>query len=161
MSDLRGLAAELGLEAPKTLLQTGNLVFGGAGRSDSELETLLETELIDRFGLHTDVFVRSREQWMDVLAGNPFQQEAINSPSRLVVMVLGGEPSQAAVDTLRASISGPELVQTVGRQLYVSYPAGIGRSKVTTASIESHLGLRGTGRNWNTALKLAGMAGDR
>jgi uncharacterized protein (DUF1697 family) len=58
---------------------------------------------------------------------------------------------------LAAAIQGPETVRAKGRQLYIVYPAGIGRSKLTNALIERHLGTRGTGRNWNTVLKLAAM----
>jgi uncharacterized protein (DUF1697 family) len=35
---------------------------------------------------------------------------------------------------------------------------GIGRSRLTSALIEKKLGTRGTGRNWNTVLKLAALA---
>jgi len=61
------------------------------------------------------------------------------------------------VTALKAAIRGPELVRAQGKQLYLIYPAGIGRSKLTAALIEKHLGTRGTGRNWNTVLKLAAL----
>jgi uncharacterized protein (DUF1697 family) len=41
-----------------------------------------------------------------------------------------------------------------GKQLYIHYPAGIGRSKLTATLIERKLATRGTARNWNTVLKL-------
>ena len=52
----------------------------------------------------------------------------------------------------------PEAVQAEGPHLYVTYPDGIGRSKLTNQVIESKLGTRGTGRNWNTVLKLRALA---
>jgi uncharacterized protein (DUF1697 family) len=39
-------------------------------------------------------------------------------------------------------------------RLYIVYPDGIGRSRLTGAVIEKMLGTRGTARNWNTVLKL-------
>jgi uncharacterized protein (DUF1697 family) len=45
-----------------------------------------------------------------------------------------------------------------GRCLYLVYPDGIGRSKLTNALIEHKLGVQGTGRNWNTVLKILAMA---
>jgi uncharacterized protein (DUF1697 family) len=39
------------------------------------------------------------------------------------------------------------------------YPDGIGRSRLTNRVIETKLDTRGTGRNWNTVLKLAELAG--
>jgi uncharacterized protein (DUF1697 family) len=62
------------------------------------------------------------------------------------------------VEGLQAAIKGPELVQVKGKHAYVVYPAGISESRLTTAVIEAKLGNQGTGRNWNTVLKLAALA---
>ena len=58
---------------------------------------------------------------------------------------------------LRAAIKGPETAHAHHKHLYILYPEGIGRSKLTSKLIEDKLGTRGTGRNWNTVLKLAAM----
>ena len=73
-------------------------------------------------------------------------------------MAMKDAPDAAAVSALQAAIEGPESVRADGRQLYVVYPAGIGRSKLTLKLIEKQLGTRSTGRNWNTVLKIAAMA---
>jgi uncharacterized protein (DUF1697 family) len=54
---------------------------------------------------------------------------------------------------------GPELIETNGAHLYVVYPMGAGKSRLTGAVIEKALGTRGTARNWNTVLKLAAAVG--
>jgi uncharacterized protein (DUF1697 family) len=72
-------------------------------------------------------------------------------------MPLKSPPKPAAVKALQAAIRGPEQIAVRGRELYATYPAGIGRSKLTVALIEQKLGVRGTGRNWNTVLKLAAL----
>jgi uncharacterized protein (DUF1697 family) len=46
------------------------------------------------------------------------------------------------------------VVRVEGRHAYIVYPNGIGRSRLTNALIEKKLRTRGTGRNWNTVLKL-------
>jgi uncharacterized protein (DUF1697 family) len=66
---------------------------------------------------------------------------------------------RAAVAALQSAIAGRETVRAKGREAYITYPDGMGRSKLTTALIEKHLGCRGTARNWNTVLKLAAAAG--
>ena len=38
--------------------------------------------------------------------------------------------------------------------LYIVYPDGIGRSKLTLGLIERTLGLRATAQNWNTVMKI-------
>ena len=71
----------------------------------------------------------------------------------LVVLFLKNAPTPKDVAALQAEISGPEIVKAKGKQAYIFYPDGIGRSKLTNAMIEKRIG-RGTGRNWNTVLKL-------
>jgi uncharacterized protein (DUF1697 family) len=69
-------------------------------------------------------------------------------------MFLKKAPATKDVEALQTSIKGPEIVRAEGKQAYIVYPEGIGRSKLTTALIESKLGSRATGRNWNTVLKV-------
>jgi uncharacterized protein (DUF1697 family) len=73
-------------------------------------------------------------------------------------MPLKSAPRAPQVEALRAAIKGRERVEVDGRHAYLFYPDGIGRSKLTNAVIESRLGARGTGRNWNTVQKLAALA---
>jgi len=159
MADLRALLSDLGFEAPRSLLQSGNLVFrsqptGGA------LEARLEKEAEARLGLATDFLVRTADEWRAILAANPYPAMAKDDPSHLVVMPLKSPPSAAGLEALRAWIPGRESTQAVGRELYITYPDGIGTSKLTGAVIERHLRTRGTARNWNTATKLAALLDD-
>jgi uncharacterized protein (DUF1697 family) len=50
------------------------------------------------------------------------------------------------------------MIRGNGRQVYIVYPDGIGRSRVTNVFLEGKLGIRGTARNWNTVLKLSALA---
>ncbi len=158
MGDLRDFMAGLGFRDVRSLLQTGNLVFGSEARTNADLERVLETEARKRLDLDTDFFVRSSKEWDAVIAQNPFPDEAESDPSHLVVMLLKDAPAAAAVSALQASIQGPEIVKSDARQLYVVYPAGIGRSRLTNKLIEDRLDTRCTGRNWNTVLKIAALA---
>jgi uncharacterized protein (DUF1697 family) len=155
MSDLRRFATDLGFADVRTVVQSGNLVFGTDRSVDAELERLLESEAAERLNLRTDFLVRSADDWAAIVEHNPFMDEAEDDPGRLVVMVLREAPNKAAVEALQAAVAGPEQVRATGRELYVTYPDGIGRSKLTGSLIETRLGTRGTARNWNTVLKLA------
>lgn len=159
MADLRGLVAALGFQDVQTLLQTGNIVFRGGTKTGAALERLLETEAAERLGLVTDFFVRSGKEWQGIIARNPFRHEAKRDPSHLVVQLLKGAPRAGNVKRLQDAIAGPEVVRALGRQLYVFCPAGIGRSRLTSKLMEDKLGMRATGRNWNTVLKLGALAG--
>lgn len=159
MRDLCALLTDLGLANPRSLLQSGNLVFESERRSTSRLEAEMERAAADRLGLATDFFVRTAEEWSDIIADNPFPVEARSDPGHLQLLALKEAPSAARVAALSKAISGREVVRVEGRQAYAIYPDGIGRSRLTTALIEKHLGTRCTGRNWNTVLKLDALAG--
>jgi uncharacterized protein (DUF1697 family) len=70
-------------------------------------------------------------------------------------MCLKASPPADRVAALQAAIRGREVVRAAGRHAYIVYPDGIGTSRLTVALIERKLGTRGTGRNWNTVLRLA------
>jgi uncharacterized protein (DUF1697 family) len=159
MGDLEALVAELGFEDPQTLLHSGNVVFRGGSGKTTEVEALLQKAVAKRFGFETDFFVRSASEWKSVIAANPFPAEARRDPSHLLVMFLKEAPDRAAVAALQKRIKGREVVRAGKREAYIVYPDGIGRSRLTVAMIESALESRGTGRNWNTVLKLGALAG--
>jgi uncharacterized protein (DUF1697 family) len=157
MTDLRNFLTKLGFDDVRSLLQSGNVVFGSRARTGAELERFLEAESVKRFGIEIDFFVRAPEEWKTMIRQNPFRKEAELDPARLVVMLLKSPPRPEDVAALQAGISGGEIVRAKGRHLYAFYPDGQGRSRLTNAVIERKLG-RCTGRNWNTVLKLALLA---
>jgi uncharacterized protein (DUF1697 family) len=157
MTDLRAMLEELGFEAPQSLLQSGNLVFASE-TTGAALEAVLEQEAKARLGLATDFIVRTANEWRRIVAANPFAAMAKEDPTHLVVMPLKSPPDAAGLKGLRAWIPGREAIEASGRELYISYPDGIGTSKLTGAVIERRVGARGTARNWNTVTKLAALA---
>jgi uncharacterized protein (DUF1697 family) len=160
MADLREMLNALGFADPRSLLQSGNLVFRSDALTGADLERLLDAETEKRFGLKTEFFVRTAKEWKAVVESNPFPDEAERDPSHLVVLCLKDAPDARSVGALQAAITGREIVRAVGRQAYITYPDGIGDSKLTINVIEKKLGTRGTGRNWNTVLKLGVLAED-
>jgi len=160
MADLRDLLARLGFTEPRSLLQSGNLVFRTGPITCARLEAILEEEAAKQLGLETDFIVRTAAEWNEVVAANPFPREAKGDPGHLVVIPLKAKADPARVEALRLAITRREVVQAHDKQLYIVYPDGIGRSRLTIALIEKKLGTRGTSRNWNTTLKLAAAAAE-
>jgi uncharacterized protein (DUF1697 family) len=158
MGDLRDLLSSLGMEDPVSLLQSGNLVFRTTPQPTIQLERLLEKAAATRLRLETDFFVRTGKEWKAIIAGNPFPSEAKRDPGHLLVVCLKDPPGRAAIATLQDAIVGREVVRAKGREAYIVYPDGVGRSRLTAALIEKKLGTRGTARNWNTVLKLGALA---
>ena len=154
MADLRDLLTRLGFNDARSILQSGNLIFRSDAQTGANLERFLEAEAEKSLGLHADFNVRSAKELGTVVARNPFRKEAERDPSHLVVMFLKRTANAKDVRAMQAEIAGPEIVRADGRHLYIVYPAGIGKSRLTNALIEKKIGIRGTARNWNTVLKL-------
>jgi uncharacterized protein (DUF1697 family) len=159
MADLRELLVGLGFTDAQTLLQSGNIVFSGGSKTTTALEQTLERAAAKQLELETDFFVRTAKEWQEVIDANPFPREAKVDPSHLLAVIMKDEVDPKNVAALQKAIVGREIVRANGRCAYIVYPDGIGRSKLTAAMIEKKLGTRGTGRNWNTVLKLAALAG--
>jgi uncharacterized protein (DUF1697 family) len=156
MAELKAMLGELGLGEPRSLLNSGNLMFRDTGRTPAELETFLHAEIAKRFTLNTELFVRTPADWAKLVAENPFEDFAKSDPGRYVVWLMKTAPQAAAVEALRAANPGTETIEARGRRLYITFPDGQGDSKLALTLLDKHMP-RGTGRNWNTVLKLDAM----
>lgn len=162
MSDLRDVAGQLGFANAQTILQSGNLVFEDPKRrKPAALERLLEEAVAGRCGVSTEIFVRDADEWAKIIDANPFTAEAKKDPGHLVV-ACGRQPLPTdRVEALQRAIPGREKVRAIDRELYVYYPDGIGRSRLTASLMAKHLGGNGgTGRNWNTVRRIAELFRD-
>ena len=154
MAALRKLLADLGFDDVRTIVQTGNAVFEADGKADA-IEAKIEGALAEQLGLKTIVMVRSVAKWRAAVEANPYPAMARDDPAHLVLLALKAKPDAGRLEDLRAAIKGNETVELNGAEAYLTYPDGIGESKLTPAVIERKLGVSGTARNWNTVLKIA------
>jgi uncharacterized protein (DUF1697 family) len=154
MAELGACLAKGGFPGARTLLQSGNLVVPSA-LSPRKLEAELEKLVAKRMSIETRFLVRTAGEWDRAIADNPFPREARSDPSHLLLVPFKSAPDPGRLAGLRAAIAGRERVELRGREAYVHYPDGIGTSRVTLSFLERALGAEGTGRNWNTVLKLA------
>lgn len=159
MKDLKALLVGLGFKDAQTLLASGNIVFSGGSKTTAALAQSLERAAARELGVETDFFVRTAKEWQALIDANPFPKEAKDDPSHLLAVITKDDVSAASANALQKAIVGRELVRAKGRCVYIVYPDGIGRSKVTGAFIDKKLGTSGTGRNWNTVLKLGQLVG--
>jgi uncharacterized protein (DUF1697 family) len=160
MAELRALFEELGYEEPRTLLQSGNVVFRSRVSDAGKLARRLETETEKRLGVRTRYVLRSAAEWEAIVAANPFPEAARTLPARYLVMALTAAPEAAAVEALRRANPGKEKMKAIGRELFVVYPDGVGVSKLNAYLVDRHLGCVSTARNWNTVLKLAALSAE-
>ncbi|WP_339930915.1 DUF1697 domain-containing protein [uncultured Brevundimonas sp.] len=157
VAEQRAMATDMGLANPRTLLASGNLVVD-SDADPAELETRLEAGIAARFGRPIEVMVRTPDQWTALIAANPFPDQAAANGSRLLVMVMKTTVAPGAIETLQGLATGDERVAAVDDALYLWCADGIGHSKMAEKAVPRLTGT-GTGRNWNTVLKLAAMVG--
>jgi uncharacterized protein (DUF1697 family) len=157
MSDLRALLHSLGMTDVRSLLQSGNVVFRSEVSTPEQLEDLVQQAAEKQLALQSACIVRTADEWQAVVAENPFQDDARRDPGHLLVVFLKKAPKTSDVTALRKAMTGGETIRVKGRHAYVVYPDSIGRSRLTTRLLEEALGT-GTGRNWNTVMKLGTLA---
>ena len=152
MAEVRDMLAKAGFDDPQTLLASGNAVLGSK-LAPAEIEKRFEAGIEARFGFKTDVLVRDVDQLKTVMAENPFPDFAKERPSTFIAYFLRGEVDGDLADLQPFCVFGEEIAVGPGC-LYLCYPEGSGTSKLSGATIERKLKVRGTGRNWNTVGKL-------
>ncbi len=159
MDDLRALLTELGFEGVRTYIASGNAVFRDPEeRSRAKMEALLEREIARAIGPALDVMCRTAGEWEAVLAANPFPEDAAERPNRLLITALKAAPSEAGARAFEGLARPPDRCRVLGDTAYLTFTDADSLKGYTPAAYRRTLGCSGTGRNWNTATKLAQMA---
>jgi len=151
MSDLRDLAESLGLERPRTLVATGNLVFDSAGRAVSELEAVLEDAYHERFGRDVDIIVRDAAHWRRTAAANPFG----DGPEVMVRIQRRPLPA-GTLERLETYRPAGDEMRLIDGDLWVRFAGPPSQSRLLGALTTQRLGI-GTSRIWNTVRRLGEM----
>lgn len=157
MAELRALCRELGWVDVRTYIASGNVVFRAAGVPPA-LESNLERGLGRRFGLEVAVVVRTAETWHALVQTNPFPDASCSEPSRVALVLSKQPPRPDAVAGLRERAADGERVERAGDALWVHFPGGAGRSRLSPSVMERWVGSPITARNWRTVKKLAELA---
>ena len=157
MQALQELYESLGLRDVRTLLQSGNVVFRSSLNDRSQLVKRIQQEIERRLELKIEVLLRTKEEIEAIVERSPVLSPRADM-SKLLVMFLGSVPGPEAQARLVKSHKGPEMLELRGPEVYLYYPNGVGRSKLSGAVIEDRLETSGTARNWNTLTKLLEVA---
>jgi len=147
MTELKSICEELGFTDVKTYIQSGNVLFR-SNEAEAKVADRLDEALGHKFGKKPGVMVRSTGELETIVENAPFPEA---KPNFLLVHFLPGKAAGDALDTMVAP-DGEEAV-VAGREIYVHYPIGSGKSKLKLAALKP-----GTSRNLNTVRKLAEMA---
>jgi len=155
MVDLRALFETLGLDAIRTYVVSGNVVFESQRRARGALAGDIERAIESTLGHDVTVVLRTGPELARIVAANPFPDA---ETATLYVTFLGDTPARDRVGALEeVSIGGDEFAVR-GTEVYLHVPNGYGRSKLNNETLERRLGVAGTTRNWRTTTTLAEMA---
>lgn len=167
-ADLRAIGETAGWASATTLLASGNLVVSdpapgtaaAACTAPAEVAAVVRAGLLERLGLEVDVVAVSPATLAEVVAHNPFPEEAESSPSKLLVTFYAAPPTPERVAGLDLS-AHPERMAWHAGTSYTVFPDGAGTTRLTPALLRRTLGVDGTARNWSTVLKLHALAAGR
>jgi uncharacterized protein (DUF1697 family) len=156
MADVRATLEGLGYEDVTTLLRSGNAVFTAPRRSPTALEREIERALKADLGLESTCLVRTAAELREVVEADPFGETASNG-SRYLALFLSAQPAAAALRRHDPRELAPDEILLGDRVIYQWCPDGFLEAPALGPFVEKHLGVRATGRNWNTVTKLLAL----
>jgi uncharacterized protein (DUF1697 family) len=158
MEALRALCESLKLRDAQTYVQSGNVIFRTDERDMPRLTKRIEDGIEKKFGFRPDVILRTAAEMRDVIARNPFAKRRGIEPGKLLVSFLASDPGGEGRDKIRQMKCDPEEMRIEGREIYIYFPNGAGRSKLPWAGLGKMLKTAATGRNWNSVTKMLEIA---
>lgn len=158
MDDLRTLCVALKFVNVQTLLQSGNVVFRTEEQSLSTLADKIESAIERKWGFRPEVLLRTVPEMREVVARNPLAERRGIEPGKFAVAFLEHEPTPAMRKALLAMDIAPEELHVIGRHLYIYFPNGQARPRLSWPQVAKILNTPTTARNWNTVTKLLELA---
>jgi uncharacterized protein (DUF1697 family) len=161
MADLRKLLDGLGFKNIETYIQSGNAVFDATG-SAVKVKAAIAAGLEKLMGAPVEVMLRTHEELSRIIDGNPFAAEAAADGARVHVAFLAGAAGAGAHDALEGIVAKyparRDRFHLAGDVVYLHLPDGAAETKFSGKTLDKAIGVPGTGRNWNTVLKLHAMS---
>ncbi|HXS77579.1 MAG TPA: DUF1697 domain-containing protein [Terracidiphilus sp.] len=160
MSEFRETLSGLGFKNVETYIQSGNAVIDSNAPA-SKVGQSVSRALQKLVGTPVDVIIRTHDQLDNLVRNNPFNSETTDG-TRVHVAFLSGP----AASTARAALDGiierypkrRDRYHLAGDHIYFHFPDGAADTKFTGKALDKAIGATGTGRNWNTVLKLHAMS---
>jgi uncharacterized protein (DUF1697 family) len=158
MDALRSLYESLQLEEARTYVQSGNVIFRTKEKKSPQLAKKIQSAIERAFGFSPEVILRTTDELRKALAVNPFAGRSDVEPGKLLVTFLAGDPGREAQVRLGNLKRQKEELHLVGRELYIYFPDGAGKSKLPWSSVEKLMQTTGTARNLNSVMKIIEIA---
>lgn len=158
MAALRTTFESLGCRSVQTYIQSGNVLFdAGDEFGEDDLARAISVGISDRHSLSVPVVVRSAADLARAADRHPAADGDLD-PKLLHVAFLDRHPDPADVAAFPDDRFLPDAWVLSGRELYLAYPNGSGRSAMTVDRFERAWGVVATARNLNTVRRLVTMS---
>ena len=141
-----------GFSDVRTLLSSGNVVFGAPPAPLDALERRVERAIAADMGRTFLTIIRSIEELQDLIAADPFARLPLAPGSKRIVTFLREAPARRP--SLPVELDGARLLAIRGREVLSAYVPGP-RGPVFMTLIEKTFGEQVTTRTWDTVRKVA------
>lgn len=156
MADLRALIEGLGYADVRTILNSGNVVFGGPTSSPDTVAQRIESALVEQLRLESRVTVITAKQLATIMQQNPLLAVGDN-PSRLHVAFLRDKSARTRLKPLAEQDWSPDALAIGANAAYLWCPNGLSSSDLPIA-VDKLLRDDVTVRTWGTVSKIAALA---
>lgn len=136
----------------RTVLSSGNVVFGAPAAPERVLERKAEAVLEKRLGRAFPTLVRPVDALRRLLASDPYVEFRLPPGAKRVVTFLREKP--AARPALPIELDGARILRVKGGEVFSAYVPSP-RGAVFTILIERTFGKDVTTRTWDTVEKVA------
>jgi uncharacterized protein (DUF1697 family) len=124
----------------------------------SQISSKIEKAIHESFNYDITVLIRGVEEIRKLASANPFLKMENFDPSKMAVLFLNKEPSEAQVQKVINVDYPPDKFKVIGSEIFIYCPNGFGKTRLYTNFFERKMGVAGTGRNWSTINKLLEIA---
>jgi uncharacterized protein (DUF1697 family) len=143
----------MNFENVKTYIQSGNVVFETAERSDDVLAEKIERELQKSLGFEVRVMPRAIRELEDIAAHNPFRED--ETAAKIYVCFLSAAPDAELKNSLLSFENDFEVFRFRNREMYcLIRPDNPAKDLFSNNFIEKHLKVAATTRNITTVNKI-------
>jgi uncharacterized protein (DUF1697 family) len=157
MGVLRDMFERAGCHQVQHYIQSGNIVFRASHERTPAIPDQIRDAIREELGHEVPVLTRTGAEILAVADYNPFPTDHPTRHKYLQVAFLQDIPTEAQLGLLDPERSPPDAFVARDQEIYLSFPNGTRKSRITVGYLDRRLGMVTSWRNWRTVLKLAEM----
>jgi len=158
MAELKVLFTKIGLNNVITYIQSGNIIFQSELSDKKVVGNNIKKVIQEKYNYNIPVLIITKKSLENVFSSNPFLVDKNIALSSLYVTFLHEKPNIEGIPLLKNYTTKQEEFIVDNKIVYLHYPNGSGRSKLSNNLIESKLKTTATSRNWRTITKLVELS---